>query len=113
MAGNRRWWALGALVLSLLTIGFDTTILNVALPELATTLHAGTAQLQGIVAPYVLVSPGLPLPAGSLGDRLGRKATLLGGLALFGAASVLASYATSAATVVAARTVMGVGAAVL
>ena len=41
----RRWWALVAIVLSILTIGFDTTILNVALPTLATDLHAGTGEL--------------------------------------------------------------------
>jgi len=113
IVGNRRWWALGALVLSLLTIGFDATILNVALPNLATALGAGTAELQWIIDAYVLVFAGLLLPAGALGDRYGRKLFLLLGLGVFGAASVLASYAGSADTVIAARTLMGLGAAIL
>jgi EmrB/QacA subfamily drug resistance transporter len=113
MSANRRWWALAALVVSLLTIGFDATILNVALPNLAIALHAGTAQLQWIIDSYVLVFAGLLLPAGALGDRYGRKLFLIIGLVTFGAASLLASYATSAATVIGARTLMGLGAAIL
>ena len=113
MTSKRRWWALGALVLSLLTFGFDATILNVALPNLATALDAGTAELQWMVDAYVLVLAGLLLPAGALGDRFGRKRFLLLGLALFAGASVLASYASDAGTVIAARGLMAVGAAIL
>jgi len=113
MTSNRRWWALAALVLSLLTFGFDATILNVALPILAVALNADTAQLQWMVDAYVLVLAGLLLPAGALGDRFGRKAFLLAGLALFGGASVLASFAGDAGAVIAARALMGVGAAIL
>ena len=51
----KRWWALVAIVLCTLTLGFDTTILNVALPTLATELDAGTSELQWIVDAYVLV----------------------------------------------------------
>ncbi|GIJ51734.1 MFS transporter [Virgisporangium aliadipatigenens] len=110
---KRRWWALGALMLSLLTIGFDATILNVALDPLAAALHADTDDLQWIIDAYVLVFAGLLLPAGALADRYGRKTFLVVGLGLFGAASVVASLAGSAATVIAARCLMGVGAAVL
>jgi len=110
---RRRWWALGALVLSLLTIGFDATILNVALPNLATALDAGTAKLQWIIDAYILVFAGLLLPAGAFGDRYGRKLFLLLGLGLFGAASVVASYAGDAGTVIGARALMGIGAAIL
>jgi EmrB/QacA subfamily drug resistance transporter len=109
----RRWWALVAIVLSLLTIGFDSTILNVALPTLATALDAGNGELQWLVDAYILVFAGLLLPMGALGDRYGRKRLLLLGLALFGGASVLAAYADDAAQVIAARAVMGIGAAVL
>ena len=111
--GARRWWALVAIVLSLLTIGFDSTILNVALPTLATALDAGTGQLQWIVDAYILVFAGLLLPMGALGDRYGRKRFLLLGLALFAGASVLAVYANDADQVIAARAVMGIGAAIL
>src|SRR5215211_3046694 len=113
MSDNRRWWALAALMLSMLTIGFDATILNVALPTLATALHAGTDGLQWIVDAYVLVFAGLLLPMGSIGDRYGRKRLIIVGLVLFGAASVLATYASSTGPLIAARAVMGIGAAVL
>jgi EmrB/QacA subfamily drug resistance transporter len=112
-SGSRRWWALGALVLSLLTIGFDATILNVALPTLATALHAGTDGLQWMVDAYVLVFAGLLLPMGALGDRHGRKRLLIVGLTLFGAASVVATYAGSTGQLIAARALMGLAAAVL
>ena len=109
----KRWWALVAIVLCTLTLGFDTTILNVGLPTLATALGAGTSELQWIVDAYILVFAGLLLPMGALGDRYGRKRLLLVGLALFAAASLFAVYAGSAGQVIAARAAMGVGAAIL
>jgi EmrB/QacA subfamily drug resistance transporter len=113
MAGVRRWWALAAIVLSLLTIGFDATILNVALPTLATEVPAGTDQLQWIVDAYLLVFAGLLLPMGALGDRFGRKRMLMLGLIIFAIASLGATWATSAGQLVAARAAMGIGAAIL
>ena len=109
----KRWWALVAIVLCALTLGFDSTILNVGLPTLATALDAGTSELQWIVDAYVLVFAGLILPMGALGDRYGRKRLLLLGLALFAASSLFAVYAGGAAGVIAARALMGVGAAIL
>jgi EmrB/QacA subfamily drug resistance transporter len=109
----RRWWALIAIVLSVLTVGFDTTILNVALPTLATALDAGNDDLQWIVNAYVLVFAGLLLPMGALGDRYGRKRLLMAGLALFAGSSLVAVSATDAAQVIAARALMGVGGAIL
>src|SRR2546429_9974978 len=85
----RRWWALAALVLSVLTIGLDGTILSVALPTLGGAIHATNSQLQWIVDAYILVFAGLLLPAGALGDRYGRKRLLLIGLTLFGGASAV------------------------
>jgi EmrB/QacA subfamily drug resistance transporter len=111
--GTRRWSALGAMLLSVLTIGFDATILNVALPTLSTALHASTGQLQWIVDAYVLIFAGLLLPMGAIGDRYGRKRIMMFGLAAFGVASVVATYTGSAGTLIAARAVMGVGAAIL
>jgi len=110
---NRRWWALGALVLSVLTLGLDVTILNVALPTIAADLSAGTGALQWIVNAYVLVFAGLMLPAGALGDRYGRKRLLLIGMAVFGLASLIAAWSSSAAVVIAVRAVMGLGAAII
>ncbi|GIJ61967.1 MFS transporter [Virgisporangium aurantiacum] len=109
----KRWWALVAIVLCTLTLGFDITILNVALPTLAADLDAGTSALQWIVDSYVLVFAGLLLPMGALGDRYGRRKLLLAGLALFALASLLAVVATGPGQVIVARTLMGVGAAVM
>ena len=113
MSGPRRWAALGAVVLCLLTIGFDVTILNVALPTLAGAVGARTDQLQWIVDAYLLVFAGLLLPMGALGDRYGRKRLLMVGLGIFAAASLLATWADGAGQLIAARAVMGVGAAIL
>jgi DHA2 family multidrug resistance protein-like MFS transporter len=108
---RRKWWALGALALSVLVVGLDLTVLNLALPTLATALHASTAQLQWIVDAYSLVLAALLLPGGLLGDRFGRKKLLLGALTVFGIASLACAYATSAGTLIAARAVLGLGAA--
>jgi EmrB/QacA subfamily drug resistance transporter len=113
MANSRRWWALAAIMLSMLTIGFDATILNVALPTLATALHAGTDGLQWIVNAYTLVFAGLLLPLGVLGDRFGRKRLMILGLLFFGGASIVATSAGSVGALIAARAVMGIGAAIL
>ena len=69
----QRWWTLVVLSASLLVIGLDNTILNVALPTLEHDLGASSSQLQWIVDAYMLVFAGLLLTAGALGDRFGRK----------------------------------------
>jgi EmrB/QacA subfamily drug resistance transporter len=111
--GSRRWWVLGSLVIALLAVSLDLTALNVALPTLSTALRASTGDLQWIVAGYTLASATLLLPAGLLGDRYGRKKMLAGGLAIFLAGSVSAVYVSSPGGLIAARALMGVGAAVI
>jgi EmrB/QacA subfamily drug resistance transporter len=108
-----RWWALAALVISGLVIGLDSTVLITALPTLSSKLGASTSDLQWISAAYTLTLGGLLLPGGVLGDRYGRKRLLLVGLALFGIASVIASQATTATTLIAMRALMGVGGALI
>src|SRR5437879_6137497 len=108
---DRRWWILGVLCLSLLVIGLDNTILNVALPTLVRQLHASNSQLQWIVDAYTLVFAGLLLSAGSLGDRFGRQGALNVGLVVFGAGSVLSAMAGSPEQLIATRALMGVGGA--
>ncbi|MEV6969980.1 MFS transporter [Hamadaea sp. NPDC051192] len=108
-----RWWILAVLALSVLVIGLDGTVLNVALPTLADDLDAGTDDLQWIVDSYIVVFAVALLPAGLLGDRHGRKRWLIAGLLLFGAASAVAAYAESVPQLVAARAVMGLGAALI
>ena len=109
----RRWWTLGVLCLSTLVIGFDNTILNVALPTLARDLGATEGQLQWLVDAYTLVFAGLLLTAGSLGDRFGRKLILLLGLVVFAAGSLLGALAASAGQLIAVRALMGLGGALI
>lgn len=109
----RRWWALGAVAVSLLVVGLDLTVLNVALPTLATDLDASTSQLQWFANSYTLVLAALLLPAGLIGDRLGQKYVLLAALLLFGVASLACAYAGSPGWLIAARVLLGVGAAFL
>src|SRR5258708_18161080 len=101
--GNRRWWALGALTLAVLAVGLDGTVLSVALPTLATALHASESDLQWFSSGYLLVLAAMMLPAGLLGDRYGRKKVMLVALALFRAGSGGCAYAPSAGAVLAAR----------
>ena len=109
----RRWWALGAMSVSLLVVGLDLTVLNVALPTLATELQASTSQLQWFANSYTLVLAALLLPAGLLGDRFGQKWLLLGALVVFGGASAACAFASSPAQLIAFRALLGVGAAFL
>jgi MFS transporter, DHA2 family, multidrug resistance protein len=110
---RRRWWALGALALSALVVGLDLTVLNLALPTLGTDLHASTSDLQWFVDAYSLVLAAALLPAGVLGDRLGRKKILVPALVLFGLASLACAYSHTSGELVAARAVLGLGAAVI
>src|SRR2546430_3256508 len=110
---DRRWWILAVLCLSLLIIGIDNTILNVALPTLSRTLHATNSQLQWIVDAYVLVFASLLLTTGSLSDRFGRRSALALGLAIFGFGSVASAFAGSANVLTATRALMGIGGALI
>ena len=92
----RRWKTLAVLSLSLVIIGLDNTILNVALPSLQEHFDASNSTLQWIVDSYLLVFAGLLLTMGTLGDRFGRKRALQAGLAIFGAASLAVLVADSA-----------------
>jgi MFS transporter, DHA2 family, multidrug resistance protein len=108
-----RWWALAALALSGLTIGLDATVLNIALPELSTSLHATTGQLQWFSTAYTLVVGVAMLPAANLGDRYGRKRLLVGALVLFAAASAWCALSTSSGELIAARGALGLAGAAL
>ncbi len=112
-SGNRKWWALAATSTTVLVIGLDTTILNVALPDIGVALHATSAQLQWFADSYLLALGALLLPAGLLGDRYGRKRSTVLGLVLFFAGSLWCALASSAGSLIAARTLLGVGAAIL
>jgi EmrB/QacA subfamily drug resistance transporter len=107
----RRRPILLVLCLSLLVVVIDNTILNTALPTLARVLHAGTSSLQWITVAYTLCFAALLIPAGALGDRYGRRLSLLGGLAVFALGSTAAAFASGTGMLIGARVVMGLGAA--
>ncbi len=107
----RRRQILLVLCLSLLVVVIDNTILNTALPTLARVLHAGTSSLQWIADAYTLCFAALLIPAGALGDRYGRRTSLVGGLAVFALGSAAAAFASGTGMLIAARVVMGLGAA--
>jgi EmrB/QacA subfamily drug resistance transporter len=110
---RRRVAALATVCVSLMVITIDVTILNVALPTLATALDADTSALQWFINGYELVFAGLLLTAGALADRYGRRRVLTIGLAVFGAASAACALSGSASELIAARVAMGVGGALV
>ncbi len=110
---QKRALILPSLLLAAFAINLDTTIVNVALPTLVRELHSSNSQLQWIVDAYNLVFAAFLLASGALSDRVGRKGMLLGGLALFGAASAVGGLTDSSGQLIAARCVMGLGAAMV
>jgi MFS family permease len=100
-----------ALLLAAFLVNLDTTLVNVALPAMVRELHATTTQLQWVVDAYNLVFAALLLTFGSLSDRFGRKGMLLAGLAVVGGASLAGGFTTTPGQLIAARAVMGLGAA--
>src|SRR5580692_1987754 len=111
LAYQRRWLALAVVCVSLMVIGLDNTILNVAIPTLGRQLHATTSSLQWIVDIYTLVFAGLLLTAGSLGDRFGRYKSLTLGLSVFGLGSIASALSGSDHVLIATRAFMGIGGA--
>src|SRR3954463_13325689 len=110
---GRRWQTLAVLALSLVIIGLDNTILNVALPSLQTHFGASGSTLQWMGDAYLLSFAGLLLLGGALGDRRGRKKALLVGLTIFGGASLAVLAVDTSGQLIAVRAVMGVGAALI
>ncbi|MFJ3235336.1 MFS transporter [Streptomyces sp. NPDC086787] len=112
-AGRREWTALGVLMLPLLLVSMDVSVLYFAAPAISADLRPSGTQQLWIFDIYGFVLAGLLMTMGSLGDRVGRRRLLLTGAAAFSAASVLAAYADSAGTLIAARAILGVGGATL
>jgi EmrB/QacA subfamily drug resistance transporter len=110
---QRKPLILASLLLAAFAINLDTTIVNVALPTLVRELDASTTQLEWIVDAYNLMFAALVLAAGNLGDRIGRKGVLLAGLAVFGVATIAGGLGNSPGQLIAARAVMGLGAALI
>jgi len=110
---SRRRWTLVATILGSSLTFIDGTVVNVALPALQTDLQATITDVQWIVEAYALFLGALILVGGSLGDQFGRKRMFLYGTALFTLASAGCGVAPSAAMLIAARAVQGIGAAFL
>jgi MFS transporter, DHA2 family, multidrug resistance protein len=108
---RRRWFLLGIMCLSLVMVVMAVSGLNVAIPSIQESLGATATDLQWIIDSYAIIFAGLLLTAGAIGDRFGRKRALQFGLLLFGVGSLLGAVVDSVPLVIAARTIMGIGAA--
>src|SRR3954462_6816687 len=108
---KRRGLVLRVMCLALMMVVAAVASLNVALPAIARDTGASQTELQRIVAAYAGAFAGPPPPAGAIGDRFGRKPVLIGGLLVYGLASLLAIFVHSPAQLIGLRIAMGVGAA--
>src|ERR1700674_3216148 len=107
-----------SLTLAAMSLGYgvvqlDVTIVNTALHSIGTSLGGGVAELQWVVSAYTIAFAAFILTSGALGDRIGAKRIFMAGFAIFTAASVACALAPGAATLIAARAVQGIGAAIL
>src|SRR6187399_549104 len=110
---NRKWWTLAAVAVGLFMIMLDNTVVNVALPSIREDLGISISELEWVVNAYALTFGVLLLTGGKLADLLGRRAIFITGLVIFTGASLWCGLAGSAASLIAARTVQGVGAALM
>lgn len=108
---RRRWAALVAVLFGQLMIVLDTTIVNVALPAIQSDLHFAQSSLTWVINGYLITFGSFLLVAGRLGDLVGRRRVLIGGLALFTVASALCGFAESGTMLVVARFIQGLGGA--
>src|SRR5256885_5052075 len=104
-----RNWVLAATILGSSMAFIDSTVVNVALPALQSSLHATVVDVQWVVESYGLFLSALILVGGALGDSIGRRRMFLLGVGLFGAASVGGGLSSSILQLVVARFVQGIG----
>jgi EmrB/QacA subfamily drug resistance transporter len=110
---NRKWWTLAAVSFGLFMIMLDNTVVNVALNSIQSSLHLKTSELEWVVAGYALTFGAFMLTGGKLADLLGRRRIFVIGLIVFTASSLACGLAGSANTLIAARVVQGLGAAMM
>jgi EmrB/QacA subfamily drug resistance transporter len=110
---NRKWWTLVAVAVGLFMIMLDNTVVNVALPSIREDLGIGIAELEWVVNAYALTFGVLLLSGGKLADLLGRRRIFIVGLVIFTVASLACGLANSSEMLIAARTVQGIGAALM
>src|SRR5262245_60864870 len=110
---NRRWWTLGAVSFGLFMIMLDNTVVNVALPSIRADLGISISELEWVVNAYALTFGVLLLTGGKLADLIGRRRIYIAGLLIFTGASLWCGLAGGAGSLIAARTVQGIGAALM
>jgi EmrB/QacA subfamily drug resistance transporter len=110
---NRRWWTLAGACMGLFVLMLDSTVINVALPDIARDLDATTAGLQWVMNAYLLVLAAFVVSAGRLGDILGRRRVFVTGMAVFAAGSAVAAMSDTEQALVAGRVLQGLGGAAL
>jgi EmrB/QacA subfamily drug resistance transporter len=109
----RRWTALALLAIADFVVILDATIVNVALPSIGRSLHASTSELSWVVSAYILAFGGLLMLGGRLADLFGRRRLFIGGLILFGLASLAGGLSTSIGELIVFRAIQGASAAML
>ncbi len=110
-AGRREWVGLAVIALPCLLYSMDLTVLHLAVPKLSADLRPSSAKLLWIIDIYGFLVAGSLITMGTLGDRIGRRRLLLIGAAVFGLASVLAAFSTSAEMLIGTRALLGVAGA--
>lgn len=109
----RTWAALAVLCLGAFLVVLDTTIVNIAIPNIITGLHSSLDHVLWVLNAYTLVYAALLITGGRLGDLYGPRRLLIAGIVVFGAASVACAVAPSAGILIAARVLQGVGGALM
>src|SRR5687767_10453395 len=112
-AGRKEWIGLAVISLACLLYVMDLSVLYLAVPSLTRDLAPSSAQLLWITDIYGFMVAGFLITMGTLGDRIGRRRVLLSGGALFGVASILAAFSTSAEMLIASRALLGIGGATI
>ncbi|UIJ35354.1 MFS transporter [Allobranchiibius sp. GilTou73] len=111
--GNGKWWTLAAVCFGTFMLLLDVTIVNVALPDIQSSLGSSFSDLQWVIDAYALTLASLLLTAGSLADIFGRRRLYIVGLILFTAASALCGASQSTLMLQLSRGLQGVGGAVM
>lgn len=106
-ASGRTWLGLAVLLLPTLLVAIDNTVLGFAVPAITAALAPSATELLWIVDSYPLVLAALLVTMGTVADRIGRRRTLMIGVAGFGAVSLAAAFATDATQLIAARALLG------
>jgi MFS family permease len=110
---SRRWWVLATVVAAQFMFGVDAFIVNVAIPTIATELHASAAQIEAVIAIYLIAYATLVVTGGRLGDIYGTRNVFIAGVAGFTVTSLWCGLAQSGPELIAARLAQGATAALM